>query len=178
MRAENDQLILLHTVSSYPTPTESMNLRVIPALIEKFQLPVGLSDHTTGIGAACAAVALGARIFEKHFTFDRNAPGPDHQASLDPDGIKEYVRTVRSVYRGLGDGVKRVLPCEENVRLTFRRFLVSANYIPKGHAFTEDDFHFKKTSRGIPPKDMDRIVGRRASTDIPADHLIEWSHVS
>jgi len=176
--AENKEVVLFHTVSAYPAPTEEMNLRVIPTLERLFGLPVGLSDHTTGIEASCAAVALGARIFEKHFTADPSAPGPDHRASLAPSQLKDYVDTLRSVYRGLGDGIKRVMPCEENVRQTFRRFLVSAAEIPKGHVFRFEDFHFKKISTGIAPKDIVRIVGRPANQDIRADEPIDWNHVS
>lgn len=174
---ENNEIILFHTVSAYPAPIEEMNLKMISTLSQLYGKPVGFSDHTLGYGAACAALAFGARIFEKHFTLDRDTPGPDHQASLNPEELRNYVLTLRSVYRGLGDGLKKVMPCEVNVRSTFRRFLVTDKAIKKGEIFSEQHFCFKKMSDGIAPKELSQIVGRKALFDLPEDEPLMWEFV-
>ncbi len=176
--AENKELMLLHCVSSYPTPLEQLNLRVIPVLASMFGCPVGFSDHTLGVEAACAAVALGAEIFEKHFTLDRNMEGPDHQASLDPAMIKHYVATLRSIHAGLGDGHKRIVPCEADTSRAFRRYLVAARPIRKGEVLRADDFLFKKTVTGLAPKFLDHIVGASAKIDIAEDAPIELRQIA
>jgi sialic acid synthase SpsE len=124
---------LLHCVSSYPAPVEQMNLRTLEWYDEGREMcacllddsVIGLSDHTIGIAAACASLALGARIFEKHLTLDRNAPGPDHAASATPDEMAEYVRTLRALAIGMGDGVKRVMPCEAAARAKWKPWLAT-----------------------------------------------------
>jgi N,N'-diacetyllegionaminate synthase len=175
--AETSQLIVLHCVSSYPAPLDQLNLRLIPALRERYGVPVGFSDHALGAEAASAAVALGARVFEKHFTLDRNQAGPDHQASASPDELRHYVGVLRAIHRGLGTGVKEVQHTEQDTRVAFRRFLVAARPIARGAVVSADDFVFKKIANGIPPADLDKIVGLVAATDIPLDAAIEWSHV-
>lgn len=170
----NRQLVILHCLSSYPAPAEQLNLNVIPVLRSMFGFPVGLSDHTTGVSAACAAVALGARFFEKHFTLDPNAAGPDHQASLSPEALKHYVDTLREVHRALGDGHKRVMPAEENTRKAFRRFLVTSRAIAKGEKFKESDFVYMKIGHGIAPQEIHRVVGGYAASDIPAETPFQW----
>ncbi|MDB4877470.1 MAG: N,N-diacetyllegionaminic acid synthase [Gemmatimonadetes bacterium] len=175
--SENQDLVILHCLSAYPAPLEDLNLNVIPVLRQMFGYPVGFSDHTTGTAAACAAVALGARIFEKHFTYNRSASGPDHQASLSPAELKEYVDTLRAVHSSLGDGHKRVMSSEENTRKAFRRFLVTARPIRKGARFEESDFVFKKTGSGLSPAVLERFVGEKAARDIPEDALMDWDFV-
>jgi len=174
---DNQELFLLHCVSAYPAPAEDLNLRMIPTLRAMFGFPVGFSDHTIGSSAACAAVALGARLFEKHFTFDRSAPGPDHQASLSPSELKSYVDTLREVCMSLGNGHKRIMPSEHNTRKAFRRYLVSGRKIKAGSLFEEADFIFKKIGSGIAPQELERIIGRKATKDIPEDVPMEWSWV-
>ena len=103
-------LVLFHCVSAYPAPIEECNLRVIPSLLTAHGVPVGWSDHTPGLTTALGAVALGASVLEKHFTTDRRLPGPDHQASLEPEALADYVMQTKLLARGLGDGVKRRMP--------------------------------------------------------------------
>ncbi len=177
LREVGAQLIIMHCVSAYPAPIEQLNLRMIPALASKFRVPVGFSDHSVGPEAACAAVALGATFFEKHFTLDKAAPGPDHQASAPAEELAHYVSVLRDVHEGLGDGLKRVLPAEADTRLAFRRFLVAARPIVKGSRFSAEDFVFKKIASGIPPAEMDRIVGKPALADIKPDTPIRWDLV-
>jgi N-acetylneuraminate synthase/N,N'-diacetyllegionaminate synthase len=155
-----------------------MNLSFIPTLARMFGLPVGLSDHTTGTEAACAALALGARIFEKHLTLDRAMPGPDHQASLDPRGMTHYVATLRALHRGLGDGRKRIMPCEIDVRPAIRRFIVAKTDLPAGHRLGLGDFLFKKVGGGLAPEMQDLLVGARLRQDVAADTPLDLSLLS
>lgn len=172
--AETNELVILHCVSSYPAPMEQMNLSVIPNLRSVFGCPVGLSDHTTGVEAACAAVALGARIFEKHLTLDKSMDGPDHQASLNPEEMQHYCQTLRSVRTALGDGVKRIMPCEENTRKAFRRFVVAAHDLPAGTVLREQDCCFKKVVNGISPRYLDLVIGSQLTDDVAADTILTW----
>ena len=167
--AETNELIILHCVSSYPAPMEQMNLMLIPSLRGMFGCPVGLSDHTAGTEVACAAVALGARVFEKHLTLDKSMAGPDHQASLDPDEMRHYCQTLRDVRVALGDGVKRVMPCEENTRRAFRRFLVAARDLPAGTVIGAQDVCFKKVVDGIAPRHLELVIGSRLTEDVAED---------
>lgn len=172
--AENPDLIILHCVSSYPAPMEQMNLAAIPVLAGMFGLPVGFSDHTTGTAAACAAVALGARVFEKHLTLDKAMEGPDHQASLDPEEMRLYCETLRSVRAAIGDGHKRIMPCEENTRQAFRRYLVVARDLPAGTVLCMQDLCFKKVVDGIAPRHLDLVIGSRLTQDVAEDTVITW----
>ncbi len=171
------EILILHCVSSYPAPFEQMNLATIPNLRATFGFPVGFSDHSEGIEAACAAVALGARVFEKHLTLDRGMPGPDHQASLEPGKMKSYCDVLRNVHRALGDGVKRIMPCEMDARKAFRRFLVAARDLPAGTELTEADIVFKKVVDGIAPKFLNMLVGKRLVRGVAADTPIDWTMV-
>lgn len=173
--AETNELIILHCVSSYPAPMEQMNLSVLPNLRSMFGCPVGLSDHTTGAEVACAAVALGARVFEKHLTLDKSMSGPDHQASLDPDEMFHYCQTLRSVRAALGDGVKRIMPCEENTRKAFRRFIVAARDLPAGTVLRTQDFCFKKVVDGISPRHIELVIGSQLTDDIAEDTVLTWA---
>lgn len=166
---EKAQLSILHCVSAYPAPLEQMNLKMIPALRSLFGVPVGLSDHTVGPEAAYAALALGARIFERHLTLDRSMPGPDHQASLDPATMKAYVNGLRALWTGLGDGQKRIMPCEENTRFAFRRFIVAQRDLRAGEMLSEDDVCFKKVGSGLEPDKLAGLIGRRIIVDLAAD---------
>lgn len=172
--AETRELVILHCVSSYPAPVEQMNLALIPNLRGMFGCPVGLSDHTTGTEAACAAVALGARVFEKHITLDKTMSGPDHQASLSPEEMLHYCRTLRSIRAALGDGVKRIMPSEEDTRRAFRRFVVAARDLPAGTVVGPLDIHFKKVVDGISPRYLDMVIGARVAVPVAADTILTW----
>src|SRR5690606_10008328 len=117
----NQDLILLHCTSNYPTVFTDVNLRAMLTLQEAFKLPVGYSDHTLGIEVPIAAVALGARVIEKHFTLDRTMPGPDHRASLEPHELKAMVEKIRNVEKALGNGIKRCARGEEKNKLVSRK---------------------------------------------------------
>lgn len=173
--SETNELIILHCVSSYPAPVQEMNLLLVQNLRQMFGCPVGLSDHTTGKEAACAAVALGARVFEKHFTLDKSMNGPDHQASLDPMEMRDYCQSLRAIRLALGDGVKRIMPHEQNTRKAFRRFIVAARNLPAGTVLSENDICFKKVVGGIVPRNYELVVGSQVTENVPEDAIIEWS---
>lgn len=175
IRALNPNLAILHCVSSYPAPLDQMNLKVIPVLRSMFGLPVGFSDHTTGIEAACAALALGARIFEKHLTLDRALSGPDHQASLMPEEMARYTQTLRALEGALGDGHKRIMPCEENTRLAFRRYIVVDRALAAGHRLGAADISFKKVGAGLDPSLVGLVLGARLKQGVAADTPVQFA---
>ncbi len=174
IRSETDEMMILHCVSCYPAPVEQMNLNFITTLKRMFSCPIGFSDHTPGQEVACAAVALGARIFEKHLTLDRSMAGPDHQASLEPAEFRAYVTALRDVRKALGDGFKRVMPCEEDTRKAIRRFLVAARDLPAGAVIGEQDLCSKRVLDGIAPRFTDQIIGARLRHAIAEDTPIDW----
>lgn len=175
-RSADVGVCLMQCASLYPAPPAVMNLRSIPMLASAFGCPVGLSDHTLGVHVAPAAVALGATILEKHFTLDRNSPGPDHPFAVEPDELCELVANVRDVEAALGDGQKHGPSAEESVEMyaKARRSLVAARDIPAGTALTADMITVKRPGTGIPPRLLDAVLGRVASTDIGADEVLVW----
>lgn len=171
-KAAAKDIVLMQCTSEYPAPPEHANLRVIPALQKKFSVPVGLSDHTEGIAIPIAAAAIGACVIEKHFTLDRNLPGPDHRASLEPHELAAMIRNIRSVENALGTSKKTPTREElENAKVA-RKSIVSERVIQKGESFTLQNIVFKRPGTGIAPSRWKSIVGRRAARTIPRDHLI------
>jgi len=170
-------LALLHCVSNYPAEPADCNLRAMQTLEQAFNVPVGWSDHTLGDAVALAAAAMGARILEKHFTLDRELPGPDHKASLTPDELEQLVRGVRIVEAALGDGVKRARESERDTARVARRSIAAARFIMKGEIIREADLARKRPGTGLAPKYLDRITGRRAARNIEADELIGWPDI-
>jgi sialic acid synthase SpsE len=170
----NPGLSLLHCTTAYPTPPEDVHLRSMTTLAETFGLPVGLSDHSEGTTAAAAAVALGAGIIEKHFTLDRDLPGPDHKASVDVPGLRRLVEHIRETEVMLGSGEKVLRPIEEQVVKSVRRSLVATRDITKGEAITEDDIVPLRPEDGIPARDIDKVVGRKAWRDFKNGEVLQW----
>jgi N-acetylneuraminate synthase/N,N'-diacetyllegionaminate synthase len=170
-----EDIVLLHCVSNYPAKIEDVNLKAMETLKQAFKIPVGFSDHTLGITASIAAVASGACLIEKHFTLDRNLPGPDHKASLEPDELKEMVKTIRDVEKALGDGIKKPTKEEEEIKKVARRSVVAKVDISEGAIITEDMLDVKRPGTGIEPKYIERIIGKRAKINIKKDELITWS---
>ena len=169
-------LVLLHCNSAYPSPLEDMNLRAMTTLGNAFRVPVGLSDHSDGNEAAIAAVALGARVIEKHFTLDRNMRGPDHTASLDVNELTAFVRSIRNTERLLGDGVKRITRSEAQNLPGIRRSIVANRKIANGTRLSADMLTCKRPGNGIRPEDMDKLVGLRVNQIIAADEPLLWKH--
>lgn len=149
--AQAPGLVLFHCVSAYPAPVDECNLRAIPAMAAAHGVPVGWSDHTPGLTTALGAVALGAAVLEKHFTTDRTLPGPDHQASLEPEALGEYVTQTKLLARALGDGVKRRMPSEVENAALVRRSWHAATDLPPGATLREADLALLRPEGGISP---------------------------
>lgn len=166
-------ITVLHCTTEYPTPMAEVNLRAMQSIHTAFGVAVGYSDHTPGIEVAIAAVAMGASVIEKHFTLDRNLPGPDHKASLEPDELKAMVAAIRNIEIALGDGIKRLTPSEARNRPIVRKSLVASQTIKAGEAFSAENITAKRPGTGISPMRWDEIMGRTAPRDFVADELIE-----
>jgi N-acetylneuraminate synthase/N,N'-diacetyllegionaminate synthase len=169
---------LLHCVSDYPTRPEDVNLRVMQTLKAKFKTPVGLSDHTQGTAVALAAVALGAEVIEKHVTLDRTLPGPDHQASLDPSGLREMIRGIREIEAALGSEEKTLTPGEASTQRVARRSLVLRAELAAGTVLQAAHLTAKRPGTGISPMELDRVVGRKLKRSMPADALVSWDDLA
>ena len=172
--AGNHALVLLHCVSNYPADPADINLRAMQTMAMAFGAPVGYSDHTPGIEVALAAVALGARVIEKHFTSDRGLPGPDHQASLEPDELAALVRGIRTVEAALGHGRKEPVASEANTAAVARKSLVAAKDIPAGAVLAEELITIKRPGTGLPPAMRPYLIGRTARMTIPAGAMLTW----
>ena len=166
-------ITLLHCNTEYPTPIRDANLTAMLDLKRRFGVPVGYSDHTLGIEADIAAVALGACVIEKHFTLDKNLEGPDHKASLSPGELAEMVRAVRSTELALGDGKKRVSASEAKNRPIARKSIVAARPIVKGEAFTEENLTVKRPGDGVSPMRWREVLGKTAKRAFEEDEKIE-----
>ncbi len=173
------QLALLRCASLYPSPPEIMNLRAMSTMRAAFGVPVGLSDHTTGIAIALGARGLGMELLEKHFTLDRTMSGPDHPFAIEPHELRELVAGIRAIEQAFGNGRLEgpsAAEAKEMYRLA-RRSLIAARDIPAGTRITRDHLTVKRPGYGIAPKDIDRVVGRIARVDIEFDDVITWEEV-
>lgn len=166
------EITLLHCNTEYPTPFEDVNLRAMETMRREFGLPVGYSDHTPGIAVPLAAAALGATIIEKHFTLDKSMPGPDHQASLEPDELAAMVIGVRAVERAMGSGEKHCTPSEARNKNIARKSLVAARAIRAGEPFTEENITAKRPGGGISPMRYFAVLGKMAPRDFAEDEEI------
>ncbi len=168
-----DRITVLHCNTEYPTPMADVNLRAMLTIRDAFGVAVGYSDHTQGIEVAIAAVALGATVIEKHFTLDRNLPGPDHKASLEPDELKAMVAAIRNIEQAMGDGIKRPSASEAKNKPIARKSLVAACAIRAGECFNETNLAVKRPGTGLSPMRWDEVLGRKAPRDFAPDELIE-----
>ena len=166
-------ITVLHCTTEYPTPMDEVNLRAMQSIHTAFGVAVGYSDHTSGIEVAIAAVALGACVIEKHFTLDRNLPGPDHRASLEPEELKAMVTAIRNIEIALGDGIKRLTPSEARNKPIARKSLVANRTIKAGEVFSAQNMTTKRPGTGVSPMRWDEVIGRSAPRDFAADELIE-----
>ncbi len=171
-RTGNAELILLHCVSDYPAQPAWCNLRAMDTLAQTFGYPVGFSDHTPRFEVTLAAVARGARLIEKHLTLDRAMSGPDHNASLNPVEFASMVEAVRVVESALGDGVKVPTPSELRMRLVARKFVVAARPIPAGRTIVAEDLTLRRSSGGLAPTYMAKIIGRKTRLDLGVNSVI------
>jgi N,N'-diacetyllegionaminate synthase len=166
------EIILLQCNTEYPTPFPDVNLRAMLTLKEAFKLPVGYSDHTLGIEVPIAAVALGAAVIEKHLTLDKNMPGPDHRASLEPAEFKRMVLAIRNIEAALGSGIKKASESEKKNKNIARKSIVIDRPIKAGEMFTETNLTTKRPGIGITPMLWDWIIGRTADKDYDEDDLL------
>jgi len=173
IRGEGGQeLILLHCVSNYPANPAHANIRAVATLRDAFGVPAGYSDHTEGDAVALAAVALGACVIEKHVTLDRNLPGPDHRASIEPSELSALVRRIRIVESCLGDGLKRPVTNEAEIARVARKSLVAAVTIPAGDRLTADMVAIRRPGTGMAPDALPAILGRSAAATIAEGTLL------
>ena len=168
-----NNVTLLHCTTEYPAPFDEVNLKAMTTLQNAFKLPVGLSDHTPGIVVSLAAVALGATVIEKHFTLDKNLPGPDHTASLDPYELSSMVSAIRIIETALGDGRKIPSPSELKNKKIARRSLVSVESIRKGDIFSQKNLSMKRPGTGMSPMHYWSLLGKQSANEYSEDELIK-----
>jgi N,N'-diacetyllegionaminate synthase len=166
-------ITVLHCTTSYPVPMSDVNLLAMRTIKDEFEVKVGYSDHTLGIEIPIAAVALGASVIEKHFTLDRNLPGPDHKASLEPNELQEMIRTIRNVEQAMGDGIKKVMPSETENRDVVRKSMVAIKEIKKGEIFTSENLSTKRPGNGMSPMNWELIIGKSSKHNYEVDELIK-----
>lgn len=168
-----EDITVLHCTTNYPTNFSNVNLLAMRSIGDELGVKVGFSDHTVGIEASVAAVALGAIVIEKHFTLDKNMEGPDHKASVDPSELRSMVRAIRNIEVALGSCRKVLLASEiDNLRIV-RKSIVAAKDIKKGELFSEDNITVKRPATGISPMEWDNIIGMSSGRDFAQDELIE-----
>jgi len=173
--ARHNEITVLHCNTEYPTPMTDVNLKAMLTIEEEFDIKVGYSDHTQGTEVAIAAVTLGARVIEKHFTLDRYLPGPDHLASLEPDELTAMVKAIRNVETAIsGSGMKLPSPSELKNRIPARKSIHLNKDLSEGQMLTEADLVMLRPGDGISPMLMDDVIGKKLSRDVVAFAKIEW----
>lgn len=175
----NDQIVLLHCTIQYPTPYENVNLNAMKVMQKVFSdYPIGLSDHSIGIEIPLAAVALGAKCIEKHYTFDKNADlSPDHWLAVDTSELKQLVSGSRHIEQAMGSHIKKMSSSENNAEQYARRSIVSLRNIKNGELISKNDLIIKRPGTGIAPKYLDLVVGCHASRDITEDEVLMWNDI-
>ncbi len=167
-------IIILHCNTEYPTPMEDVNLSAMLTIKNAFKVNVGYSDHTLGIEIPTAAVAMGAKVIEKHFTLDKTMEGPDHKASLEPKELKAMVLAIRNIEKAIGSGIKKTSKSEEKNKQIARKSIVAKKNIKKNDTFDESNITIKRPGGGISPMMWDKIIGTKAKKDFIIDDLIIW----
>ncbi len=169
-----NSISIVHCNTEYPTPMEDVNLKAMNDIGKRMDVEIGYSDHTLGIEVPIAAVALGATVIEKHFTLDRNLPGPDHRASLEPDELKAMIIAIRNIEKAIsGSGTKEPSPSEIKNKTVARKSIVASRAIGKGEELSESNLSIKRPGTGISPMRWDQIIGTYAIRDFEVDDLIE-----
>lgn len=171
----NPRLCLLQCTANYPVEHEDMNLRVISTYRERFtDVVIGLSDHQNGIGMALVGYMLGARVIEKHFTLNRAWKGTDQAFSLEPIGMRKLVRDLRRARIALGDGIKRLLPCETKPLFKMAKKLVAAHDLKAGQILTHEDIAIKSPNNGLPPYELENVIGKILLRPLQEDENISF----
>ena len=168
-KAGTEDITLLHCTTSYPCADEDVNLKAINTLVDKYGLPVGYSDHTIGSEVAIAAVALGAKVIEKHLTLDTSLEGPDHMASTPPDEFARLVNSIRRIERAMGDGIKRPTDIENSISAVVKKRIVARKEIKKGNVISEDDISVMRSREGMFASRWDDVVGSIACRNYHAN---------
>lgn len=167
--------VLMLCTSQYPTPPEDVNLNKLKTLGRAFPMVIlGFSDHTQGSLASSLAVALGARVFEKHFTLDHNLPGPDHWFSEDPSGLKEWVKSIKNAFTIMGNAAIKPTKAEHSMRMIARRSLTAIHDINEGEVLTDFNIGLRRPGTGIPPELFDKIIGMKATRNICKGEQLNW----
>jgi N,N'-diacetyllegionaminate synthase len=169
---KRELITILHCNTQYPTPMKDVNLLAMNSIRDAFGVAVGYSDHTAGIEVSIAAVTLGATVIEKHFTIDRNLPGPDHKASLEPKELANMIKAIRNIEVALGSQVKFPSESEIDNKPVARKSLIAACKIKTGELFTEKNMTVKRPGTGLSPMLWDDVVGKKATCDFDVDELI------
>lgn len=171
---EREKISVLHCNTAYPTPMEDVNLNAINTIKNSFNINVGFSDHTDGIEASIAAVAIGAKIIEKHITLDKNMTGPDHKASIEPNELDDLVNSIRNIEKALGNGIKVPSASEKvNIKVA-RKSIVACKLIQKGEEYTNKNLTIKRPGTGLPPTMYDLIIGTKSRRKYEPNELIEF----
>jgi len=173
----NRKIILLHCTSNYPTKFEDVNLNAMLTLKNTFPSIIGCSDHTLGIEVPIAAVALGARIIEKHLTLDRKLPGPDHKTSLNPEEFQMMVESIRNIEKAKGNIKKEPNKSEIEISKVIRKSIIAARSISRDSLLTTKMLTIKRPGTGIKPKYFNRLIGRKVKKNISKDHILQWNEV-
>ncbi len=168
-------ITLLHCTTNYPCPYEEVNIKAMKTLSDAFHLPVGYSDHTIGTEVAVAAVAMGAKVIEKHFTLDRNMEGPDHLASTEPKEFSQMVKQIRNIEAAMGDGIKKATSSEKTIKKVVTKRIVALTSISEGEVFSEDNICIKRNDEGEVASMWDKVIGSRATGSYQADQGIRLS---
>ncbi|MBU1368324.1 MAG: N-acetylneuraminate synthase family protein, partial [Bacteroidetes bacterium] len=166
------EITLLHCTTNYPCPMEEVNLNAMLTLKEAFKCKVGYSDHTVGIEVPIAAVAMGARVIEKHFTIDKSMEGPDHKASLDPVELNEMVKAIRNIEKAMGNGIKTPNSSEKRIEKVVKKKIVASKVIGKGELFSNENITVKRSQDGLSAEFWDNIIGQKASRNFDVDEAI------
>ena len=169
---DRKKITILHCNTEYPTPMEDVNLKAMLTIRDAFKLDIGYSDHTQGIEIPITAVAMGAKVIEKHFTLDKTMKGPDHKASLEPIELKAMVKAIRNIEKAMGNGIKQASTSEKKNISIARKSVVASRNIKKGELFSEENIVAKRPGSGISPMRWNEIIGLNASRDFKKDDLI------
>ena len=170
----NSQIVLLHCISIYPPAYGMIHLRNMMTLEQAFEMPVGFSDHTLGTAIPLAATALGARVIEKHFTLDKQMEGWDHAISANPAELRTIVEEGKHIFEALGSNQRQVSEAELEKRKKFRRSLVARRALEKGSVLREEDLAAKRPGTGISPNELSYVIGRRLTSAVSGDQVLQW----
>ena len=174
----SEDLSILHCNTEYPTPMVDVNLNAMNTIKNKFDLEIGYSDHTLGVEVSIAAVAMGARIIEKHFTLDKNMIGPDHKASLNPEELVLMVRSIRNIEKAFGDGIKTPSDSETKNMMAARKSIHISEDLQKGHVIALIDLDMKRPSSGISPMEYEKVIGNTLAVDKLGESPLKWEDIN